>query len=264
MENSHSEQLIRFGSTSHRGGVHTSRTMMLTELIVLLSYFGSHDATKVEYKHAIVAENCLSKRSSKTRELTYRHLVSLYSLDSSVVIYRALLFFWNRDPLAQPLLALLCGVTRDPILRCATPLILNQQEGERLPRESTEVYVDSLDPGRFSKATLTSTAQNINSTWTQSGHLRGRSHKIRSRANPTAASVSYALFLGYLSGVRGEFLFETLFAKLLDCPVGRMLELASEASRKGWIVFNSIENVIEVSFPKLIGSQEMQSLREQG
>lgn len=237
--------------------------MMLEELRVLLAYIDYPEADKSVYRQAIDDENCLGKRSGKTRILTYRHLVDLYSLNRANVLFRTLLFFWNRDINGQPLLALICAYARDPIFRATAPFILKFQEGATISRESLEEFIDSQDPGRFSKATLKSTAQNINSTWTKSGHLVGRAIKVRSRANPTAGSVSYALLLGYLSGVRGQALFETEYTKLLDCSFHKAIELAEEASRKGWIVFKRVGDVIEVLFPNLINQEEMEWFREQ-
>lgn len=130
-------------------------------------------------------------------------------------------------------------------------------------REKLEEFIDEMEPGRFSPATLKSTAQNINSTWTQSGHLTGRVKKVRAQASATPGSVAYALLLGYLTGARGQALFKTEYARLLDCSFDRLVELAEQASRKGWIVFKRVGDVIEVLFPSLINAQEMESLREQ-
>ncbi len=257
------KQLSRFGFSFERGGAHTSRTIMLDELETLLAYVNQPEADKADYLQAIVDDNCLGKRSTKTRTLTYRHLVDLYSLDRSKILFRVLRYFWNRDISGQPLLALLCAYARDPILRSSAPFLLQFSQGSAIARESLEEFIDSREPGRFSKATLTSTAQNINSSWTKSGHLSGRLRKVRSRANPTAGSVSYALLLGYLTGVRGQALFQTEYTKLLDCPFDRAIELAEEASRKGWIVLKRVGDVIEVLFPSLINQQEMEWLREQ-
>lgn len=257
------KNLTRFGFSFERGGAHTSRTMMLEELRALLTYVDRPEADKSDYLQAIDNENCLGKRSGKTRVLTYRHLVDLYSLDHTNVLYRALLYFWNRDLSSQPLLALLCTYARDPIFRSTAQFILKIPEGATITRESLEEFIDGQEPGRFSKATLKSTAQNINSTWTKSGHLCGRARKVRARANPTAGSVSYALLLGYLSGVRGQALFQTEYIKLLDCSFDKTIELAEEASRKGWIVFKRVGDVIEVLFPNLVNQKEMEWLREQ-
>ena len=115
------KQLSRFGFSFRRGSTHTSRTMMLEELRTLLTYIDNPEADKSEYLKAINDENCLGKRSGKTRILSYQHLVDLYSLDRSNVLFRSLLYFWNRDTMGQPLLALLCTYARDSVFRFTAP-----------------------------------------------------------------------------------------------------------------------------------------------
>ena len=161
------------------------------------------------------------------------------------------------------MIAALCAYARDPLLRATAPFVLMLLEGQLFSREALEDYLEKKYPGRFSEATLVSTAQNLASSWTQTGHLSGRVKKMRSKANPTAGSVAYALLLGFLSGERGESLFKTDFAKLLDCSFEESVELAETASRKGWIVFKRVSNVIEVLFPSLLTQQEMEWIREQ-
>ena len=118
-----------FGFSFKKGGTHTSRTIMLGELEMLLSYMNHPNVLKAEYFHAISEENCLRKQSFKTRLLTFRHLVDLYSLDSSLLLFRALLFFWQRDEKGRPLLALLCSYTRDSILRSTISFIRHLEQG---------------------------------------------------------------------------------------------------------------------------------------
>jgi len=256
--------LTQFGFRFNRGGAHLSRTIMLAELSSLLGYINDPNADKKDYLKAIKADNCLGKRSGKTRELTSRHLVSLYSLDTTDILFRSLLFFWHRDPAGRPLLALLCACVRDSILRATAPFILTLPEGSVVTQEVMAAHIDDMEPGRFSPATLKSTAQNVNGTWTQSGHLQGRIRKIRTRVIPTAANVSYALLLGYLTGARGPALFKTEHARLLDVSFDRAVELAREASHRGWIVFKQVGDIIEVVFPALINEQELVWLRHAG
>lgn len=254
--------LEKFGFRFARGGVHSSRTLMLAELHDLLSFVENQDASKDEYFEAIQGANCLGKRSGKTKLLTYRHLVELYTLDTSFALFRAFRFFWKRDECARPLLAALFAYSRDPIFRSCVPFVLEFQEGAIITRESLEEFIDEQEPGRFSKATLKSTAQNINSSLTQTSHLSGRNRKVRSRAVATPGSVSFALLLGFISGLRGESLLKSEYTQLLDCSFDKALELAEDASRKGWISLNRVGSVIEVRFPNLINAQEMELLRE--
>lgn len=257
------KQMERLGFSCKRGSVHTARTMMLAELRALLSFVDATDATKADYLEAIQTANCLGKRSGRTRALTFRHLADLYALDPILLVFRALRFFWQREVDGQPLLAALCAYSRDPILRVTAPFVLGFQEGATVTREAMEEFIDAQEPGRFSRATLKSTAQNVNSSWAQSGHLIGRVRKVRTRAMATPGSVSFALLLGYVSGLRGESLFKSDYTRMLDCSFERTLELAEDASRRGWISLKRIDQVVEVLFPKLITSQEMEWLREQ-
>lgn len=255
--------LERLGFSHERGGVHTARTMMLAELRTLLSFVDMDDAARTDYLEAIQATNCLGKRSGKTRTLTFRHLADLYALDPSLLVFRALRFFWQRDVDGQPVLAALCAYSRDPLLRATAPFVLGFQEGATVTREAMEEFIDAQEPGRFSKATLKSTAQNINSSWTQAGHLAGRVRKVRARAVATPGTVSLALLLGYVSGLRGESLLKSDFTRMLDCSFEKTIELAEDASRRGWISLKRVGQVVEVLFPNLITAQEMEWLREQ-
>jgi hypothetical protein len=263
VENKHNNKLEHLGFSYERGGVHTARTMMFVELRALLAYLDNADAARADYLEAIQTTNCLGKRSGKTRALTFRHLAGLYALDPSLLVFRALRFFWQRDVDGQPLLAALCAYSRDPILRATAPFVLGFQEGATVTREAMEEFIDAQEPGRFSKATLKSTAQNINSSWTQSGHLAGRVRKVRTRPVATPGTVSLALLLGYVSGLRGESLFKSDSTRLLDCSFEKTIELAEDASRRSWISLKRVGQVVEVLFPNLITAQEMEWLREQ-
>ena len=247
--------LENFGFRIERGGAHGARSMMLNELETLLAYVDLPGATQSNYRNAIVSENCLGKRSVKSRTLTFRHLVELYALDPSVPLFHALYFLWARDPAGHPLLAFLCAYARDEILRAGAPYILRQYEGAQMSREGLEEYLETQYPDRFSRATLKSTAQNINTTMTRAGLLNGRVKKVRAQPAATPGSAVYALMLGHLRGVRGELLLETEYAKLLACGPERIVELAEEAARRGWITFRRIGRVMEVHFPRLLGDR---------
>jgi len=255
--------LERFGFAFPRGSPHVSRTMMSEELGMLLNHVSEPAAPRADYVRAVVADNCLGKRTEKNRLISKRYLVELYALDPSLILFRALRFFWRRDENGHSLLSILCAYARDPMLRASAKYILPLPRGSAVSRASMESFLDDLDPGRYSPGKLASNARNLNSTWTQSGHLNGRTNKIRSRAHPTAGSVSYALLLAYLSGFRGTSLFTSEYAGLLDCSFDTAARLAEDASRRGWIVFKRVGDVIEVLFPSLINEQEMGWIREQ-
>ncbi|WP_459935870.1 hypothetical protein [Desulfonatronum parangueonense] len=255
--------LEKFGFAFPKGSPHVSRTMMSEELGLLLDFVSEPDAERADYVQAIVANNCLGKKTEKNRLITKRYLVELYALDPAFLLFRALRFFWKRDESGRPLLSILCAYARDTMLRASAKYVLSLPEGSLVTRVTMETFLDDLAPGRYSPGKLASNAKNLNSTWTQSGHLKGRTNKSRSRALPTPGSVSYALLLGYLCGFRGHSLFTNEYANLLDCSFDEAAQLAESASRKGWIVFKRVGDVVEVNFPNLITMQEMEWLREQ-
>ncbi len=257
------ETLGRFGFNFNSAGVHTARTIMLEDLNVLLSYVNNPDAVKKDYQKAITEDNCLGKRSGKTRSITYSHLFRLYGLDQEITIFRVMLYFWKRDPKARPLLALLCAFCRDSLLRQSFSFIHQISPETRVTRESLEEFMEKCEPERFSPATRMSLAQNLNSSWTKSGHLRGGTKKYRSKAIPSCGSVCYALFLGHLTGLKGQSVFKSEFCELLDSSFEDLLNFALEGSRRSWIVFKRIEDVMEVQFPGLINSLETKWLDEQ-
>ena len=65
---------------------------------------------------------------------------------------------------------------------------------------------------------------------------------------PSIGAVVYALFLGYLSGVRGLPLYETLWARLLDAPEHELDTLAFAASQRGWMDYRRMGEVAEFGF----------------
>ena len=243
--------LQRYGFSGETGGAHVSRTIMVDELRRLFFTVKDLFAERDQYRIAVVEKNGLGKRSAKTRMLTYRHLVDLYGLDTRFLVFRGLRYFWEREEDGQALLALQCAYARDALLRSSAPNIFSTPQGSIVSRESMEAYIESLFPNRFSAATLKSTAQNLNSSWTKAGHLSGRTVKTRCRANPTPGNAAYAVFLGYLTGLRGFSLFNSPYTMLQDCSAERSLELAQQAGQKGWIRINHIGDVFEVSFPNL-------------
>lgn len=252
----------KLGFGGEKSSAHASRTIMLEELEIVFAKV-SIDSTRESVRSAIVDENILGKRSVKTRELTFRHLADLYGLDPIQPVFRGLAYFWRRDPEAHGILALLCAFARDRVLEVSSNFILSTPEGSRVSREALEAHIESVYPHRFSPATLKSTAQNVNSSWTQSGHLSGRVHKSRSHPSATPGSAAYSVFLGYLQGLRGQGLFHSGFTQLLDYSADRALSLAQDAAQKGWIKLNQIGDVIEVDFPNLLTETDRELLREQ-
>src|SRR2546430_10179467 len=115
-------------------GAHSSRTMMLAELRLLLAAC-QQSASLEEYRSAIIDENVLLKQTVATRKATFRWLQEFYALDRKILLFRALRDLWDDDTQAQPLLALLSTVARDPLIKSTTERILAIPVGETVTRE---------------------------------------------------------------------------------------------------------------------------------
>jgi hypothetical protein len=253
-EQQESEQKIKSQQT---GVTHLARTMMLSELTMLLDVIDDPKAEGLSYHKAVVDDNCLGKPTVKSRTLSYKHLQSLYGLETSVSAFRALRYFWQRDENSKALLALLCAYSRDIILRENASFILDLPAGTIISREHTEYEISLKYGDRFSAAMLRSTAQNINGTWTQSGHLLGKVKKTRNLVEPTPGAVAYALFLGNQDDLRGMNLLTSQYTHLLDNGKERIIDLAEIASAKGWMIWRRLQDVVEVDFPKLKSQEDL-------
>ena len=242
---------------------HLARTYMLDELQALLAYVADEEASLADYRAAIVDDNCLGKRSGRTRKLTAKHLTALYALDPAVPLFQALRYLWDRDPEGRPLLALICATARDPLLRESAALILDYALGAPVPRSDMEAFLAVTYPDRFKPTTLKSTAQNLLGTWTKAGHLQGKTNKTRSHPIATPGAVAYAVYVSYLTGARGQFLFSSPYAALLDLDRPQALDLAALAAQRGWMVLKHSGDVVEVRFPALFTPPPLESRHDE-
>ena len=243
-------QATKLGYRSGERGTHSSRTLMLAELTLLLGSVPCEAALSA-YRDAVLMENCLGKRTAATRAISFQRLKELYALDERVPLFRVLRRLWGENHSSRPLLALLMGLARDPLLRVTAAPIIQVPTGVEVMRQSVQEALASLAGTRFNEATLDTIVRNTLSSWTQSGHLRGRSRKVRERVDATPAATSFALLLGYLPGKRGYRLFETPWVGVLDSDPGELLDLAGDAKRLGLLDLKQSGSMLDVSFPDL-------------
>lgn len=242
--------LIDLGFKFGKNGAHAARSMMIEELQHLL-LARDESATKDDYEDDITNFNILHKPTEKSRQLTYRHLVDLYSLDRSTMLFDVFRSWWDIREEAQPILALQLAVARDPILRSSVPVIRQLELGEHLPREVMEANLAKDDPDRFSAASLKSFSQNINGTWTQAGFLSGKAKKYRATPKVNFVNVAYALFLAHCHGLSGQRLFDSFWCQMLCQNTNTLYDLAYMASLRGLIKYKHAGDVIEISFPDI-------------
>lgn len=236
-------------------GTHTSRTAMYQELAGVLSRVPA-DAERSAYWDAIVGQNALGKQTDATRRLTDQRLGELYALDMHVTLFRLLRQLWSLDSQAQPQLAILCALARDPLLRATASPVLAMRDGQELSRQAMTDAVRAAVGERLSDSTLDKVVRNTSSSWAQSGHLEGRTRKFRRQVTARPASAVYALALGYLLGQRGQRLFRTFWASVLDANAEQLQALAAAAKRQGLLDMKVSGDVVEIHFPDLLTASE--------
>ncbi len=250
-----SQPWIKAGFRIGDKGTHTSRTIMFKELDLLFED-REQGAPREAYVSAIIDQNCLGKQTVSTRKLTCQRLSELYGLDPSIPLFRILRYLWQVDETGRPLLALLTALSRDPLLRVTSPPILQLNTGEELMRQKLTDALRQSVRNRLNNGTLDTVVRNTSSSWTQSGHLTGRVRKYRQKVNPTPIVTTYALVLGYILGVRGSGLFNTLWAKVLDTPHEELVSLTTDAKRLGFLDLSQAGGVVEVSFDRILTEDE--------
>ncbi len=235
------------------GGPSTSQTIMVSSLQRLLSLIPP-DARSDAYRSAVREENVLGKDTAGGREWAFRQLRRFYALDPQALLFRALRDLWAGETAGQPLLALLCALARDPVLRASASVILTTEPGCAIRSHDFGAAIEDAFPGAYKESTLHTASGNVLSSWTQSGHLHAKKpkEKVRARVCPTPAVLTYALLLGHLQGDRGQALFVTLWAKILDQATSHLFDLAATASQHGMLEFRNAGGVVEISFHQLL------------
>ena len=232
---------FRFGNR----GTHTSRTMMLVELGAVLDVTGD-TAERDDYRSAIIDGNCLSKATAATRRLSSQRLSELYGLDPKLPLFRVLRRLWNIDRENHPRLALLAAIARDPLLAASASSIIPLAPGAELQREPMKADLRSVVGGRLNDSTLEKVCRNAASSWTQSGHLEGRTFKKRRPVQASPATAAFALYLASAAGYRGAETFTSAWFRVLDCDPSQARHYALETKRLGLINLRMAGDVVEL------------------
>jgi hypothetical protein len=241
-------------------GGHAARSMMLLEMRALIRSLPIA-VSKAEFIEAVVEENLLQKPTLSSRKKSLHHLVELYGMDVSKPLFRVLWKLGHDDLESLPQLCVVCTYARDAQLRHSFGLVRTLRAGEPLSRTAMEGHLETGFPARFSPAMKKSMAQNVNTTWTFSGHLTGKMKKFRQMPEPTPTSAAYSMLAGYLSGLRGERLLESAFGALVASNRVQLEAALSFASAKGLLSFKRAAGIVEFEFSNLLNAMEMKALQ---
>ena len=229
-------------------GTHSSRTIMFKELSLLLDAVPGN-AGRADYTVAVIEENCLGKRTTANRKYSLQRLIELYALDPRVILFRILKDLWSSHESSRPLLAMLLALARDPLLRTTALAVIHTPHSHEFARQSMSKAIFAAAGDRFDAATLDKVVCNASSSWTQSGHFRGRARKVRQSVETTPAATAYALLLGFATGRRGFRLFDSPWVTILDTATDELLESAATARSRGLLELKQAGSIVEVSFP---------------
>lgn len=230
-----------------------SHTIGIPHLIELLRAVPV-DAAAEEYREAVVDGNVLGRPTQTGRQRSFRHLRELYFLDPGRPEFVALRHFWDIDPSSHPLLAGLLAFTRDELLRASFAAIAELPAGSSVTSVDLTAAVTAQFGSEMSESTLGKTGRNTGACWTQTGHLAGRSKKVRTEVDSRPAAIAYAAYLGHLAGGRGLGLLDNPWSKILGLTPGRTLEALRDAHTQGLLDLLVAGNVVDVSFPALGGA----------
>ena len=154
------------------------------------------------------------------------------------------------------MLAYLAAAARDPLLRDTTQFVIAVPVKEPVTPAKISQHLTEKYPKRFQASTGLATAQRLASSWGQAGYLTGKVNKKRTHPVVTPVAVTFALLLGYLCGLRGKRLLDTVWIRMLDRTPAEIADLAAEAYKQGWMSYKAAGSVVEVTFPGLLTPQE--------
>ncbi len=242
-------------------GAHSARSMMFLEMRMLV-----HAMPPVvsldDFVKVIVEENILEKPTLSSRKKSLRHLFELYGMDPTKALFRVFWDLAHSDLDSLPQLCLVCAYARDPQLRYSFELVRSMRLGEILVRSAMEQHLENGFPSRFSPAMKKSMAQNVNTSWTFGGHLAGRTKKTRRLPETRPISAAYAMFVGYLTGLRGERLLDSTFAALVSPNRPQLQKALALASARGLLSIKQAAGIVEFDFSNLLTPAEQEFLHE--
>lgn len=224
---------------------------MLGELSMLFDALPPN-AGREDYAAAVTGENVLGKPTLAARRSARQRLTELYGLDPRLSLFRVLRRLWDGDPRGRPLLAMLCALARDPLLRSTAPPVLRLAPGEMLERGAFAAHVREVAGERFNDAVLAKVAANATRSWRTSGHLAGPAGRCaRQAVRPTPGAAAFALWMGQAEGLAGLPLLDCRWAPVLGVRGKAMLVWAVEAGRRGLIHVRAAGDVVEIDTTRL-------------
>lgn len=203
----------------------------------------------------ILSANVFGKKSADGIKKTVSYLKRLYHFDLNKPVFKAFQHFWQAaNTEDKPLLAFLYAIQSDGLLAESIQVVRSVQPGSKV---SIDLFVDNLNklrPNSYSANTVLSMAQNLASSWKQAGFIQGKVKNIRVEPVISHRVACFGLFLAYLNGTRGEFLWHTPCVESLCLSESQLKSLALESARQDLMQYQSAGSVTSISFKNLLNT----------
>lgn len=236
--------------------IHTARTLMFEELSKVMDF----SIEKDNYQDSM-SNNVFGKKSDDGIKKTTNYLTQLYSFDLNNSSFKTLKYFWqNTDANEKPILAILFALQKDYLLTESISVVAESKLLGKVDIEEIEANIEKHHPKRFTKNTLRSVAQNIASSWKQSGFITGKVKNIRTQPKISYNCVAFAFIMAYLNGLRGDFIISSKWVKALCLNENQLRELAIEASKRGLIHYQFSGNVTSITCNELFKKLEINDI----
>jgi hypothetical protein len=211
------------------------------------------DAPAEQYRTAVVEENILGRPTQAGRLRTFRHLRELYLFDPAHAPFIALRRLWDVDVDAQPLIAGILAVARDEVFRASWPGISRALPGSVVTSDDLANVIAESYAGSLSAATIGKIGRNTGACWTQTGHLAGRTRKVRTAVAARPAAIAFAAYLGHLDGGRAVHVLDNAWSSLLGLNGVEQLGALRRAHDAGLLDLKVAGHVVEVGFSFIEG-----------
>lgn len=230
-------------------GVVSSRSTMLPELSALLAV-SPRDADAQTYRRLAVEEDALHKASAANRLKTFNKLKLLYALNPGVPIFREFRRLSQLFPSELPSMAGALAFAREPLLRACADIVIGTPVSTPLSRASFEAWVREHAAGRFSQTMYRSFSHNLYASFFQIGYLGEAVAKcrLRRRLDARPATVAYAAFLDWLTGLNGLSLLQGGFSRTLELAKADHLALLTTAGQLGLMRVANSGGVLHLDF----------------
>ena len=239
------------GFSKNPGGALTSRSILLYQANRLFSIYQKEGLEKPP-RYYVIEENRLGIPTLSSREKTCAYLKQEYGFSDKFPIFKALYELHKiHDEEDKTLSLFLLAWSRDALLRHGTLELLKTNTNEILKPYLILDILQKETENRYRESIIEKITQNWMASWTQSGHLTGRSNKIRAQVKAGPVALAFACLLSTLSGETGEKIFSSVWTQILDLNPQQARELAQKAKEIGLLDIYSMGGVTQISFPSI-------------